>query len=106
MAGRKKTVYTGRGSWIQVPVSDDEHRTFSKEAAELGLSHAEYGRLLIFQAKGKSVIHVPPADQIRPENKHAHKRLELLLNRLDDGERDQLARILDAAFPVKSKQAS
>jgi DNA-binding transcriptional MerR regulator len=107
MAGRKKTNYTGRGSWIQVPVSDDEHKSFVKEAEALGLSNAEYGRLLIFKAKGKVAVPTFSADHFQAENRQDHQRLEALLNRLDAAQRDQLGRILEAAFPVaKGKRAS
>ena len=96
-----KKLYVGRGGHIQMRVSDDEHRDLLKSTQAAGFeNYADYLRHLIAKNSGHQVPVPASQDPIRPENRNAHKRLEALLNRLSDDERDQLWRILDAAFPV------
>jgi len=92
---------------MQVKLSDEEHRDLMKFTKAAGFeSYADYVRHLISKDAGTIPVHLSQ-DPIRHENRHAHKRLEALLNRLTDDEREQLGRILDAAFPAaKGKQAS
>ena len=77
-----------------------------RQAKEAGLGLQAYFFALLEKQKGNTVP-LRQGDPFRPENKRSHQRLEALLNRLDDTQRDQLWHIIDAAFPApKEKRAS
>ncbi len=103
--GPKKT-YTGRGSHIQVRMSDDEHKDLMRYTKAAGFeNYSDYVRTLIEKDAGKAV----PVNQdpIRPQNRDIHKRLETIWNSLGEHDRNTLERLLDAYSPKsKGKRAS
>ena len=87
-------------------MSDEEHQDLLKWTKARGFkNYSDYIRSLLAKDAG-TLPTLSQQDPIQPENRHAHKRLEALLNRLTDDQREQLGRILDAAFPAaKVKRA-
>ncbi len=104
--GPKKT-YTGRGSHIQVRMSDEEHRDLMKYTKAAGFqNYSDYVRQLIEKDAGKAPVSIAQ-DQVRPENRNIHKRFESLWNGLGEHDRIALERVLDAFSPKsKGKRAS
>ncbi len=104
--GPKKT-YTGRGSHIQVRMSDEEHRDLMKYTKSAGFqNYSDYVRQLIEKDAGKAPV-LSMLDQMRPENRNIHKRFEALWNSLGEHDRGALERLLDAFSPkTKGKRAS
>lgn len=96
--GPRKT-YNGRGSHIQVRISDDEHRDLMKWTKAAGFeNYSDYVRYLIENDAGQLSIPINQ-DPIRPENRDIHKRLETLWNSLNETERGILERVLDGFSP-------
>ena len=106
MSAKPKTTYSGRGVNFQVRLSDDEHREFDRQRKAAGFSTlADYFRAMMRESHKKQIV--PLQDPIRPENRDIHKRLEILWNNLEDRDRTQLERVLDAYSPkIKGKRAS
>ncbi len=104
--GPKKT-YTGRGSHIQVRMSDEEHRDLMKYTKAAGFqNYSDYVRQLIEKDAGKAPVAINQ-DAVRPENRNIHKRLEAIWNHLDEHDRNALERLLEAFSPkTKGKRAS
>ncbi len=104
--GPKKT-YTGRGSHIQVRMSDEEHRDLMKYTKAAGFqNYSDYVRQLIEKDAGKATVSINQ-DGVRPENRNIHKRLEEILNSINANDRNALERLLDAFAPKsKGKRAS
>jgi len=108
MSRRPKDDYEpGRETSTQLKLTRALHEELKRQTKESGAPSMQAYMVGLIQAQKHKPVAIHEPDPFRPENRQAHQRLETLLNRLDDAQRDQLWSILQAAFPVaKGKRAS